>query len=225
MKRRRVTHRRGAISQPGPARTESAGLAAARARVEALLDRLSRVDLQVVVVAPPDAVRRAARERARTACVLAGRVDLMDEATDAARELSLRAFARGGFSGTWAATDMAASVTRPSDRVAAASAFEEAALAAVADDLIDPDARRILQATAGRLVGLTGIPSPGALSSLAAPRSGYERGPLQLVAVTTVVIGGILLWIGVGVGFGVLGIVVGLALIATLARRQPRPSS
>lgn len=192
--------------------------------MEALLDRLSRVDLQVVVVAPPDAVRRAARERARAACVVVGRLDLVNQATAAARDLSMRAFARGGFSGTWAATDMAASVVGSSDRVAAASAFEEAALAAVAEDLIDPETHEILQATAGRLIDLTGIPSPGALSNLAAPRGGHARGPLQLAAVATIVVGGILLWIGVGVGFGILGIVLGLALIAGLARQQPRPS-
>jgi hypothetical protein len=193
--------------------------------VEALLDHLSRVDLQVVVVEPPDGVRRAARDRARTASIKAGRRELMDLATAAARDLSMRAFARGGFSGTWAATDMAASVVRSSDRVAAASAFEEAALAAVAEDVIDPETHEILQATADRLVDMTGIPAPGALSNLAAPRGGHTRGPLQLVAVSIVVVGGILLWMGVGVGFGILGIVLGLAGIVGVARQHPRPDA
>lgn len=149
----------------------------------------------------------------------------MDLATAAARDLSMRAFARGGFSGTWAATDMAASVVRSADRVAAASAFEEAALAAVAEDVIDPETHEILQATADRLVDLTGIPSPGALSSLAAPRWGHPRGPLQVVAVATVVVVGILLWMGVGVGFGIIAIVLGLAVIVGVASQQPRPDA
>lgn len=61
------------------------GAAAARARVAILLERLMRVDLQVIVVAPPDATRLAARERARAAAVAGGRTELFDEATAAAR--------------------------------------------------------------------------------------------------------------------------------------------
>ncbi len=108
---------------------------AARARVDDLLERMSRVDLQVVVVAPPDAQRVAARDRARAAAKVAGRTILFDEAVTAARETTLRAFARGGFSGTWAANDWSISIATASDRVAAAAAFEEAAMAAVVEDL------------------------------------------------------------------------------------------
>ena len=127
------------------------GAAAARARVATLLERLTRVDLQVIVVAPPDATRLAARDRARAAAIAAGRTVLLDEATAGARETTLRAFARAGFSGTWAATDRSASVATASDRVAAAAAFEEAAMAAVVEDLVDDDTLEVLRGSSDEL--------------------------------------------------------------------------
>ena len=138
-----------------------------------------RVDLQVVIVEPPDRARRTARDRARIAIVAAGRGDLMDDAVEAVRDIAASAFSRGGFSGTWAATDMSASVVRSNDRVAAAAAFEEAMLAAIAEDLLDAETLDTLRATADLLVDMTGMPSPGALSNLGAPRPGSQRGPLR----------------------------------------------
>ena len=55
---------------------------------------------------------------------------------------------------------MAASVATASDRVAAATAFEEAATAAVVEDLVDDDTLEVLRATSERL-----CPFFGALSS------------------------------------------------------------
>src|SRR4051812_35349857 len=85
---------------------EDPGTAAARERVEALLERIARVNIHVIVVGAPDAARLAARDRARSAAIVAGRGALLDEATGAIQQRTLRAFARTGFSGTWAATDM-----------------------------------------------------------------------------------------------------------------------
>ncbi len=148
---------------------------AARARVATLLERFTHVELQVVVVAPPDAERRAARDRARTAAIAAGRGELLDEAVAAARDATVRSFARGGFSGTWAATDMAVSVARSSDRVAAGAALEEAVTAAVAEDLVDEETRDVLTSTWDELTRLRGIPSPGSLSAFTAPAAGAIR--------------------------------------------------
>jgi hypothetical protein len=188
--------------------------------VEALLERLARVELQVVVVAPPDAVRLAARDRGRDSAIFAGRLELLDEATTAVREAALRAFSRGGFSGTWAATEMAASVATSSDRVAAAAAFEEAAMAAVVEDLVDDETLEVLRSTSNELAGMSGMPSPGSLSAIGAPAGFAIRGPVQVGIVLLVAIFLVLL------GFGAASIVtiaLGFAIVAGLARRRSRP--
>jgi hypothetical protein len=196
--------------------------AAARARVAALLDRIARVELQVVVVAPPDATRRAARERARDAAIVAGRGVLLDEATGAAREAALRAFAGGGFSGTWAATEMAASVATSSDRVAAAAAFEEAAIAAVVEDLVDEETLDVLRSTSNELDRSTGIPLPGSLSAFAAPAAGTMRGPLQVALLAVFLALGAAVALALGLAAGLLVLAVGVVVVAATARRGRR---
>ncbi len=197
------------------------GTAAARARVDLLRDRLERIDLQVVVVGLPDAVRRAARERAQDAARVAGRGALLDDTLNEERDATLRAFSRAAFSGTWAASEMAASVASARDRVAAVAALEDAAIAAVTEDLVDDDTLVILRATADHLAGLTGIPTPMALSALGAPRARAVRNPLP----SAVVIAGAA---ALGAYFGsvagsVSGMALGIALVAALARIGRRP--
>ena len=68
------------------------------------------MNLGVVVVAPPDATRESARDAATDAAIVAGRNELLREATAAAREIVLKGFASAGFSGTWAVTEMSMSV-------------------------------------------------------------------------------------------------------------------
>ena len=60
------------------------------------------------------------------------------------------------------------SVASATDRVAAVSAFEEATSAAVAEDLLDEEALETLRSTWDELTSSSAIPSPGALSSIAA---------------------------------------------------------
>ncbi len=157
--------------------------AAARTRVADLLGRMARVDLQVIVVRPPDATRLAAERVARDAAKAAGRGPLFDEATAAARDATMRLFSQAGFSGTWAATDMAMSVTRADDRVAAATAFQEAAMAAVVEDLVDDDTLDVLRSTADGLTDMTGLPAPGSLSNFGASDSRVFRVAFVVVIV------------------------------------------
>ena len=195
---------------------------AARARVAALLESLSRVDLQVAVASPPDATRLAARDRGRAAASVAGRGPLLDEAMTAARSGALRSFANAGFSGTWAATDMAVSVARASDRVAAASAFEEAAMAAVVEDLVDDDTLEVLRSTADDLVSLRGVPAPGSLATLGSSVM-PNVGPLQTalggaIAISLAVVG----FVVAGVP-GAVGLVIAFVVVAgSIQRRSKR---
>lgn len=199
------------------------GLAAARARVADVLEQFGRVEFHVVVVAPPDEARNDARARGRTAAIVAGRGALLEEAVEAARDLTIRTFARGGFSGTWAATDMAVSVVRGSDRVAAAQALEGAVIAAVVEDLVDEETLEVLRSTADELVSLRGIPPPGSLSAVASPAAGIVRGTLQVAIVAAVVIVCALVGFGVGSMGGLVVVLVGVGIIAALARRSSIP--
>lgn len=195
------------------------GAGAARDRVAALLDELARVELQVIVVAQPDASRLAARERARDAAIVAGRGALLREAILAVREAVLRTFARAGFSGTWAATDMSVSVVRAKDRVAAAAAFEEAALAAIVQDLVDQDTIDVLQSTSAQLRDMAGIPSPGSLSELGRPAGEAIRGPIQLGIVAVACVLGAAAALAAGSVAGLI-VVIGAYAIALGAWRR-----
>lgn len=138
----------------------------ARARIAALFDWASRVQLDVVVVAPPDPTRLTARKVAVDIAAQHGRTKLLTEAVAAAREMVMRAFARSGYSGTWAVTDWSISVATSADRMAAAAALEEAAVAMVVLDIADDETVDVLQATWSHLVSLRGIARPGDLSRL-----------------------------------------------------------
>jgi hypothetical protein len=199
------------------------GLDAAQHRVAALFEHAARVNLGVVVVAPPDVTRESARDVATSAAIVAGRNGLLREATAAARETVLQAFARAGFSGTWAATEMSASVASASDRVAAVAAFEEAAIAAVAQDLVDEDTLEILRSTWAELVNSGAIPTPGSLASVASPAAGMIRGPVQIAILIAVIL------VCAAVGFaaasvsGLIIVFAGVGIVTALARRWSQP--
>ena len=187
-----------------------------RDRVAVALDGLARINLQVVVLAPPDSTRMAARERARVAADHAGRSELFDDAVGAARDAAMRAFSRGGFSGTWAATDWSISVATAADRVAAAAAFEEAAMAAVVEDLVDDDTVEVLRASVGELGLASAMPSPGSLSALVEPR-GISRTTTATVGIgTALVVLAVAIWFSFAAGFGLLL----LAVVAIVAGRD-----
>ncbi len=193
---------------------------AARARVDDLFERLTRVNLQVVVVARPDATRLAAQARARAAAVAAGRGGLFDEAAAAVREATIRAYSRGGFSGTWAANDWSISVATPADRVAAAAAFEEAAMAEVVEDVVDDDTLEILRASTDELIRSSGVPSPGSLSSFARSAVTSEDSVRRTILI---VFGVFALGLGfvLSLGIGLLTLAIGVVLVGLLGRFRP----
>lgn len=197
------------------------GLEAARHRSGAVLDGLSRIDLGVIVVAPPDETRLVARRVATSAAIAAGRGPLLDEAQSATRESVLDSFARSGFSGTWAATQVSMSVAGPADRLAAAAAFEEAAMAAVVEDLaVDADSLDVLRSTSRELTGLGALPMPGSLSSIA---SGVPtRGPLRAVVLVAFSLAVVAIAFTGTIGIGLVALAVGASLAGALSRRSSR---
>ena len=147
----------------------------ARERLDALFDWATRVQLDVVVVAEPDQTRLAARDIAVQVAAQHGRTQLLVESVEAARDLVTRAFASSGYSGTWAVTDWSISVASSTDRVAAAAALEEAAVAMVVLDIADPETVEVLEATWDHLVSMRGLARPGDLSRLI--ERATRRGP------------------------------------------------
>jgi len=214
--------RYGGDMKPTGHESPDPGLDEARIRVADVLERASRVNLGVVVVAPPDATREAARDAATSAAIVAGRAALLGEATAAAREIVLKAFASAGFSGTWAATEMSASVATASDRVAAVAALEEATIAAVVEDLVDADAIEVLRSTWDELTSSSAIPSPGSLSSIAAPPAGTVRGPLQVAILAGVVLVCAFVGFALASYAGLIAVFLGVGIVTALARHGAR---
>ena len=200
------------------------GADAARARVAALFEDAGRVNLRVVVVAPPDATRESARDAATDAAIVAGRNALLREATAAAREIVLKGFASAGFSGTWAVTEMSMSVATAADRVAAVAAFEEATIAAVAEDLVDADTLDILGATWDQISSSSAIPSPGALSSIAATAAGSDRSPIQVAILAGVVLVCAFVGFAYGSYAGLIAVFLGVGVVGALMRGSSRPA-
>ena len=203
--------------------TDDEATAAASARVAALLERITKVELGIVVVAPPDAERMAARDRARAAAIAAGRGPLLEDAMRAAREVTMRSFARAGFSGTWAVTEMAASVTTVGRSRRGGGSFEEAAAAAVVEDLVDPDTLETLRATSDELGRATGMATPGSLAGFAAPVASAAHGPFQVLLAVFFVAVCVAVAAVVDLGSALLVLAVGGAIIAGVMRARPRP--
>ena len=189
----------------------------------ALFEDAKRVNLGVVVVAPPDETRTTARDAATDAAIVAGRNGLLREATAAAREIVLKSFASAGFSGTWATTEMSASVASAADRVAAGTALEEATIAAVADDLVDEDTLEILRLTWDELSSSSAIPSPGALSSIASSALGVDRSPIQVAILAGVVVVCALVGFAVASYVGLIAVFLGVGVVGVLTRGSAHP--
>jgi len=200
------------------------GADAARARVAALFEHAARVNLTVVVVAPPDETRESARDAATDAAIAAGRSELLREATAAAREIVLNGFANAGFSGTWAVSEMSMSVATAADRVAAAEAFEEATVAAIAEDLVDPETLDILGATWDQISSSSAIPSPGALSSIAATAAGVNRSPFQVAILAGVILVCAFVGFAYGSYAGLIAVFLGVGIVGALMRGSSRPA-
>jgi hypothetical protein len=116
---------------------------------------------------------------------------------------------------------MGASVVRADDRVAAAAAFEAAATAAVAEDVIDAETAEILRGPTDALRRTTGLPPPGALSNFTSGRGRGSTNAIPVVLAILVVVAGVVVgYLAGALAIGLLVIVAGLALLGLLGRRR-----
>ena len=136
----------------------------------------------------------------------------------------LTGFANASFSGTWAVSEMSMSVASATDRVAAVAAFEEATVAAVAEDLVDADTLDLLGATWDQISSSSAIPSPGALSSIAAAASGADRSPIQVAILAGVVLVCALIGFAFGSYAGLILVFLGVGVVGALMRGSSRPT-
>jgi hypothetical protein len=193
---------------------------AARRRIEATLDHARHVDLSrlIVGVAGPDI--EAARRVASSAAAAAGRSPIVHEAQRSAKAWVLQAFADRAYSGTWVATETAASVTRPADRLAVAEALADAVTASAVQDLVDGDTVDALRASWDTLEASSSIPEPGALNDFtrSIAGTGIRRGGMR-----SLVFGVVMLLMGftglaAGSAFGVGLLVVGAVIVTDALR-------
>jgi hypothetical protein len=205
------------LSSGGVADRSEADIEAARRASEVLVE-LPHIDLNVLVLPRPDAGLVDAMDRARGAASAAGRGTMLESAMRAARGVAMRGFSRSAFSGTWAVTEMASSIVRPADRVAAVNAFEAAVIAAVAEDLVDDDTVALLREPTDLLRRATGLPQPGALSNFSTPRT-TPTSTLQVGLSIAVVIIGVLATFASGtIAAGLVVIAIGFAVVGAIGR-------
>jgi hypothetical protein len=169
------------------------------------LDRTNLADLEVLALPEPDPERRAALlARVAEAAGAAGpdRVPELGRVRADVREVMLERLSRDGFRPTWAGLNWMSSPMRIEDRARLIVAVEDAAVAALLEDRLDPEDVAALRepfqiAASMRRTGTTGVPDLSGGRAVAAP--------LAAIAVTA----------GTG-GFGLIPV------IGALLRRRRR---
>ena len=112
-------------------------------RLEAFLARLDRLaleDLRLVALPLPDPAERAALlDEVKREASAAGRTALVDQAQERARAAIVLAYDRHQYDPTWAGLNWGRSLGTAKDRLGLTIAVEDAAVAAVMDDLLDEE--------------------------------------------------------------------------------------
>jgi len=208
--------------------------AAARSRLEALFARIDRLipdDLAHLGLATDAQAGRAGARATAQAAVNAARLDdLATEARAAARDRLIERWAGGLYRPTWmGALNWGVSTGRASDRAEVIGALEDAALAAVAGDLVDEQTIATLSGDGDAVLALaTGGPAEESLAT-AVHAATVARTPLAAAGLTAVVMlvvaSGVVLF-GGPEGAGTLAtaavLVVAATILALVIRRARR---
>jgi hypothetical protein len=181
---------------------------------------IDREDLQRIALPLPDAARRAARDRAIEAATVAGHGDLLEEGRAEIRRRVIDEYAAAGYRPTWLGLNWSVSTGRPMDRVALAAALDDAAVAAIAADLIPADDIAELTWPYERLAGqATGGPPPESLAFALRSSSGRLA-----AAGFVVVVLGLSAFLATG-SEGLLAAIVAAIGLLALVRRRARASA
>ncbi len=192
-------------------------IAAAEERVRALFERVDRLtpdELGRIGLVGHDPVeRRRLLDEVDAIARRTGRLALLDDVVTTAREALLARIGSGTFNPTWVTLNWGLSSGTTESRVAIIEAVEDAAAAAVIEDVADPDLIEALSLDAARVTAMaTGAASDGALArAVAGPPSGeYRASPVRWIAI--VFAAGSVGWIAAGIAGSILG--EGAALVA-----------
>jgi hypothetical protein len=192
---------------------------AAADRLNAFLDRLDHVgleDLRLVALPVPDPEERAALlAEIDRAADEGGRGPLVDEARKRTRAAIERAYARHQYEPTWAGLNWGRSLGTTSDRLGLAIAAEDAAVAAVMDDLLDEDTTAALAEPFEHAAGMSGSTTTPSLS-LSKPNPIGWLVWILLAAAAVLVVASYL----VGIWLAVAGLAL-IAIVAFTSWRRP----
>jgi hypothetical protein len=141
----------------------------ARARLEKLFaafDRLTPDELARIGYRPaPDEERDELLDAVDEAARLTGRVGLVDQAREAAREAVMQRYSAGSLHPTFIGLNWGLSQGTVETRVGIAEALADAAAAAVVEDALDPEVAAALALDAAAITGLAvGEASEGSLA-------------------------------------------------------------
>lgn len=193
------------------------GDAVTRARVEALFatfdrltpDELGHIGYRMATDEEKEPLLAAVDE----AALRTGRVALVDEARERAREAVMRRYADGTLRPTFAGLNWGLSGGTVEDRVAIAETLADAAAAAVVADALDPEVAAALALDAESVVGMSaGEVSEGSIAHAIGRPADPDLGPspaahrVRVVVAALVVLLG-LTWLG-GAALGPVGFAV-----------------
>jgi hypothetical protein len=209
-----------------------AGERAARHRLNTLFqafdrltpDELARIGYQL----PPDDERDPLLDAVDEAAVRTGRVVLVGEARDAARDAVMNRYSAGSFRPTFVGLNWGISQGTIESRVAIAETLADAAAAAVVEDTLDPEIAAALALDAASITNLaTGDVSEGSLArAMRLPgdadlRPGTQaRRARSIAAVAMVALAAIVTGIG-ALGAAAVGVVAGVRAITRGPGRTP----
>ena len=180
-------------------------------RLDAFLDRLDRLnidDLIVLGLPPPDPDERAVLlERARSRADAAGRGDEVRHAAATGRAVAIAAFSRRSYDPTWFGLNWGRSLGRAVDRATLIAAIEDAAVAAVLADDLDPEDVEALNAPFEQAASMSGTASDQNPSIIG---SSARRAALVGAWLSSVLV------------IGAVPGIVGVAAILALSRRKRR---
>jgi hypothetical protein len=107
--------------------------------------------------------------------------------------------------------------------VAAATAFEEAAMAAVVEDLVDADTLHVLRSTAEQYEIFGGLPLPGSLATIGSPTASTFGGPIRSAVIAVFIVFCLVAGLWIGSVTGLVLVVFGIAVVSAMARRLGQP--
>ena len=158
-------------------------------RVEGFLRRLERIsvdDLSVLALAPADPVEAGGlQERAEDAAEQAGRLDLFDAAVDRSRDVIVQSFSFRGLEPTWFGLNWGRALSRSEDRTRLFEAVEDAAMAAVVEDLLPEEAAALAEPfeLAASMLGAAPSSNPSSVPHRNAVRTAWLLGAFGWIAV------------------------------------------